>query len=324
MQTEIGTNINIAKELLNRGELVSIPTETVYGLAANACNPDAVIKIFEAKNRPHFNPLIVHTKSWSAAMQYTQQVPATAHLLAAQFAPGPLTFLLTKQNNIPDLVTAGSSLVAIRVPNHPMTLDLLKQLDFPLAAPSANQFGYISPTTASHVLDSLNGKINYILDGGQTVVGLESTIIGFDEAENVLVHRVGGIAIEDIEKAIGKKVLMANENKQNKPQTAGQLKSHYAPDTPLYIGDIEELYLNNKDKKIALISLSNPYNHLNIAHRFPLSLSGNLKEAAQKLFAVLRQIDELDVEIIFAEKFPDEGLGIAINDRLSRAQAIFK
>ncbi|MES2479018.1 MAG: L-threonylcarbamoyladenylate synthase [Bacteroidota bacterium] len=324
MQTVIGTNINIAKELLNRSELVAIPTETVYGLAANACNPDAVIKIFEAKNRPHFNPLIVHTQSWSAAMQYVQHVPEIAHVLASEFAPGPLTFLLPKQNNIPDLVTAGSSLVAIRVPNHPMTLDLLKQLDFPLAAPSANQFGYISPTTAHHVLDSLNGKINYILDGGQTLVGLESTIIGFDNAENVLVHRVGGIAIEDIEKVIGKKVLMANENTQIKPQTAGQLKSHYAPDTPLYIGDIEELYLNNQDKKIALISLSNPYNHLDITHRFPLSLSGNLKEAAQKLFAVLRQIDELEVEIIFAEKFPNEGLGIAINDRLSRAQAIFK
>lgn len=324
MQTIIGTDIDLASDILIRGEVVAIPTETVYGLAANACNPDAVIKIFEAKNRPHFNPLIVHTKSWEAAMNYTQEVPEIAHRLAALFSPGPLTFLLPKRNNIPDLVTAGSNLVAIRIPNHPMALALLNQLDFPLAAPSANQFGYISPTSAAHVLQSLDGKINYILDGGSTTVGLESTIIGFDEQENVVLYRVGGIAIEDIEKVTGKKVIMAEVSTQNKPQTAGQLKSHYAPNTPLYIGDVGQLFEEHQSKKIALISFSNNYPNLNIAHRFILSPSGNLNEAAQKLFAVLRQIDELNVDLIFAENFPNEGLGIAINDRLNRAQAIYK
>lgn len=324
MQTIIGTDIDLASDLLIRGEVVAIPTETVYGLAANACNPDAVIKIFEAKNRPHFNPLIVHTNSWEAAMNYTQEVPEIAHRLAALFSPGPLTFLLPKRNNIPDLVTAGSNLVAIRIPNHPVALALLAQLKFPLAAPSANQFGYISPTNAVHVLQSLDGKINYILDGGSTTVGLESTIVGFDEQENIVLYRVGGIAIEDIEKATGKKVITADVSTQSKPQTAGQLKSHYAPNTPLYIGDIDQLYAEHKSKKIALISFSNNYPNLKIAHRFVLSPSGNLNEAAQKLFAVLRQVDELNVDLIFAELFPNEGLGIAINDRLNRAQAIYK
>lgn len=324
MRTIIGTNIELACELLIRGEAVAIPTETVYGLAANACNPDAVIKIFEAKNRPHFNPLIVHTHSWESALNYTLEVPEIAHRLAAIFSPGPLTFLLPKKNNIPDLVTAGSDLVALRIPNHPITLALLKQLDFPLAAPSANQFGYISPTTAAHVMQSLEGKISYILDGGTTTVGLESTIIGFDEQENVIVHRVGGVTIEDIEKVIGKKVLMTETKDHNKPQTSGQLKSHYAPNTPLYIGDIEHLYATHRSSKTALISLSETYHELDITHRFILSPNNDLNEAAQKLFAALRQIDELEVDVIIAERFPNQGLGIAINDRLKRAQAIYK
>jgi len=174
MQTITGTNIIKAKQFLNTGEVVAIPTETVYGLAANALDTAAVIKIFEVKNRPSFNPLIVHCDSWQAAQNYVEHIPVKANLLAENFTPGPLTFLLPKKNNIPDLVTAGSEKVAIRVPNHPLTLSLLQSLDFPLAAPSANPFGYISPTTAKHVWESLNGKIPYILDGGAAKVGLES------------------------------------------------------------------------------------------------------------------------------------------------------
>lgn len=324
MKTIIGTDISIAQQLLEQGNLVAIPTETVYGLAANALNDDAVLKIFEAKNRPQFNPLIVHTHSWAAAQEFVKNVPQIAHSLAAKFCPGPLTFLLEKEHNISDLLTAGSNFVAVRIPNHQVALDLLSKLSFPLAAPSANQFGYISPTTAQHVLDSLDSKIPYILNGGNTSVGLESTIIGFDKNENVIVHRVGGISIEDIEKHIGKTVIWAAKNEENKPQTSGQLKSHYAPNTPLIIGNIETLHQDYLGKKIGLISLANSYPQLQFEERMLLSPSNNLHEAAQNLFSFLRKIDQMQLNIILVESLPNVGLGRAINDRLQRAQFIFK
>lgn len=324
MKTIIGTDISIAQQLLEQGNLVAIPTETVYGLAANALNDDAVLKIFEAKNRPQFNPLIVHTHSWAAAQEFVKNVSQIAHSLAAKFCPGPLTFLLEKEHNISDLVTAGSNFVAVRIPNHQIALDLLSKLSFPLAAPSANQFGYISPTTAQHVLDSLDSKIPYILNGGNTSVGLESTIIGFDENENVIVHRVGGISIEDIEKHIGKTVIWAAKNEVNKPRTSGQLKSHYAPNTPLIIGNIETLHRDYLGKKIGLISLANSYPELHFEERILLSPTNNLHEAAQNLFSFLRKIDQMQLDIILVESLPNVGLGRAINDRLQRAQFIFK
>lgn len=324
MRTTIGTDFNWAKQLLEQGNLVAIPTETVYGLAANALDEVAVLKIFEAKNRPQFNPLIVHTQSWDACQHYVQKVPAIAHLLAAKFCPGPLTFLLEKKDIIPDVVTAGSPLVAIRVPQHPLALQLLALLDFPLAAPSANQFGYISPTSAQHVLDSLEGKIPYILNGGNTTVGLESTIISFDEQEEIVLHRVGGISIEELEQATGKTLKIATKQSEEKPQTSGQLKSHYAPHTALIIGDIQSLHEQYKGQKIGLISFSNPYNELQFAERMLLSPKENLQEAAQNLFSFLRKIDQLQLDLILVESLPNKGLGIAINDRLHRAQAIFK
>lgn len=322
--TTIGKDISVAKRLLENGEAVAIPTETVYGLGANALNPEAVLKIFEAKNRPQFNPLIVHTHSWEAAMNYVQNVPAIAHHLAKKFTPGPLTFLLEKKEIVPDLVTAGSDLVAVRIPDHSLTLELLSILDFPLAAPSANQFGYISPTTAAHVLNSLEGKIEYILDGGQTTVGLESTIIGFNESGNIIVYRVGGITVEALEKEIGERVNFAQQNPHKNPQTAGQLKSHYAPETALYIGDITELAQKYAGRKMAIMSFSHDYKNLEADHHFILSKDADLSEAATNLFATLRKIDQLDLEIIVAEYMPDEGLGKAINDRLKRAQALYK
>lgn len=324
MQTSIGENISLARTFLEKGEVVAVPTETVYGLAANALDPEAVIRIFEAKQRPQFNPLIVHCKNWETAMHYTERVPEIAHRLAKAFTPGPITFLLYKKSTIPDLVTAGSDKVAIRIPKHPLTQALMEQLSFPLAAPSANQFGYISPTTARHVYDSLNGKISYILDGGESEIGLESTIIGFDDEENILLYRSGGIAIEALEEVAGKKILPSQKNDENKPQTAGQLASHYAPGIPLYLGDIETLHNRFSDKKMALISLDNPYSHLSFLHRYTLSASGNLHEAARNLFSTMRLADRSGVDVILAEKMPEVGLGIAINDRLNRAQVIFK
>jgi L-threonylcarbamoyladenylate synthase len=321
METITGTDIEKAKQFLVNGELIAIPTETVYGLAANALNDEAVIKIFEVKNRPSFNPLIVHCASWQAARQYVQHVPEKAYLLAGKFTPGPLTFLLTKKDNIPDLVTAGSEKVAIRIPNHPLALALLQSLDFPLAAPSANPFGYISPTSAVHVLESLNGKIPYILDGGAAAVGLESTIIGFDENDNVLLYRSGGISIEEIEKVINEKILPAPSSPQKNPETSGQLKSHYAPHTPLYVCNIDQLKNKFEGKKIATISFTKKIDGIDSEYEFILSPKGNLHEAASNLFSALRKIDQLNADAIVTEPFPDEGIGRAINDRLNRAKA---
>ena len=324
METKTGVDIVKAKQLLSNGELVAIPTETVYGLAANALNKDAVIKIFEVKNRPSFNPLIVHCDSWQTAQQYLQDVPQKAHLLAQKFSPGALTFLLKKHDIISDLVTAGSEKVAIRIPNHPLSLALLQSLDFPLAAPSANPFGYISPTTAAHVLENLNGKIPYILDGGPAAVGLESTIIGFDENGKVLLYRSGGISIEEIENVINEKIIPAALSSQENPATSGQLKSHYAPHTPLYIGDIDQLKNKFEGKKIAIISFKKSTAGVDSGFQFVLSPQGNLHEAASNLFAALRKIDQLGTDVILAELFPDEGIGRAINDRLNRATAANK
>ena len=321
MQTITGTDIEKAKQFLMNGELVAIPTETVYGLAANALNGGAVIKIFEVKNRPSFNPLIVHCASWQAAQHYVQHVPEKAHLLAEKFTPGPLTFLLNKKDSIPDLVTAGSEKVAVRIPNHPLALALLQSLDFPLAAPSANPFGYISPTTAAHVFENLNEKIPYILDGGPATIGLESTIIGFDENDKVLLYRSGGISIEEIEKAIKEKVIPVPSSSKKNPETSGQLKSHYAPHTPLYIGNIEQLKNQFEGKKIATISFTKKNDGIENGYQFILSPKGNLHEAASNLFAALRKIDQLDADVILTEIFPNEGIGRAINDRLNRAKA---
>lgn len=323
MQTIIGTDINYAAELLQKGELVAVPTETVYGLAGNALNEEAVLKIFTAKNRPQFNPLIIHVASFDLLTKYVVHIPAAAALLAEKLLPGPLTFLLPKKEIIPDLVTAGTGKVAIRIPNHPVTQDLLKRINFPLAAPSANPFGYVSPTSATHVYDGLHGKIPYILDGGECKVGLESTIISFDEKENIIVHRTGGITLEKIEAAAGRKIVIQT-NKEDLPDTPGQLKSHYSTHTPLITGDITKLLQQNKNKKAAVISFSKSYSAHNLLHQYILSPSGNIEEAAKNLFKTLRQADAGGADIILAEKFPDAGLGIAINDRLKRAQHIYK
>jgi L-threonylcarbamoyladenylate synthase len=321
METNFGKDIEIAKKHLLNGELVAIPTETVYGLAANAMDEKAVIKIFEVKNRPTFNPLIVHCGSWATAQLYVKNVPVKAIYLAEKFTPGSLTFLLDKQDNISDLVTAGSKKVAIRIPKHPLTLALLQSLDFPLAAPSANPFGYISPTTAAHVMQNLAGKIPYILDGGPADVGLESTIIGFDKDNRVLLYRSGGVSLEAIEEVLQEKVFIVENQHEGNPTTPGQLKSHYAPSTPLYNGNIKEMLTKWKNYRMATISFSSHFDEIPTENQFILSPNRSLSEAAGKLFAALRSIDQLEVDVILAEIFPEQGLGRAINDRLKRAGA---
>jgi L-threonylcarbamoyladenylate synthase len=318
MKTYIGTDISTAKKLLESDEAVAIPTETVYGLAANALNPDAVLKIFKAKERPHFNPLIIHLPAWEAVKKYAAEIPPEANLLAARFTPGPLTFLLKKRPIVPDLVTAGSPKVAIRIPAHLLTRELLAQLDFPLAAPSANPFGYVSPTTAQHVFEGLGGKISYILDGGECTVGLESTIVDFENGE-VIVRRKGGVAVEAIERVLGKKVEVKT-GVEDHPVAPGQLKSHYATSTPLYVGDAAGLAQRFSTKKIGVIEFGENLRDVAADFRFQLSASGNLDEAAKNLFKTMRQADQCGAEVILSEWLPEEGLGRAINDRLRRAQ----
>lgn len=318
--TKIGTNINEAVALLNANELVAIPTETVYGLASNALQAEAVVKIFEAKNRPFFNPLILHLASIEQIEQYAY-LDEISIKLATRFMPGPFTLLLPKKENVPDIVTAGSSKVAIRIPDHTVTHQLLTQLHYPLAAPSANPFGYVSPVTANHVLQGLQGKIPYILDGGNCDIGLESTIVEV-ENEEVILHRAGGLAIEEIEVIIGKKIIPSTQ--YSKPTTSGQLKSHYATTTDLLQGNVEEMLHQYDGKKIAILSFQTLYNGVEKQHQYLLSSSGNLNEAAQNLFATMRILDTMNYDMILAEIFPLKGLGLAINDRLKRAQVTEK
>ena len=324
MQTIIGKDIGAARELLIRGELVAVPTETVYGLAGNALNETAVLKIFEAKNRPAFNPLIVHAGSYEQLISLADKIPAKAERLMRRFMPGPFTLLLPKKGVIPDLVTAGSDLVALRIPAHPLTAALLQSLEFPVAAPSANPFGYISPVSAQHVYEGLKGKIPYILDGGACTVGLESTILGFDEQEQPVLYRNGGVPVEELEAFLGENVLRASQQEEQHPVTAGQLKSHYAPHKPLYLGNIPDLLERFGDQSPVLITYHHRYPGIDTSRQYVLSESASLAEAARNLFTVLRTLDQLEAGVILAELVPETGLGRAINDRLERAQAEHK
>ncbi len=323
MQTNIGQDIQQAVDLLEEGELVAIPTETVYGLAANALNVDAVLEIYKVKNRPQFNPLILHVASMNEIGKYVDSIPKIAENLILKFMPGPLTLLLPKDRKVPDLVTAGSKRVAIRVPKHPLTSVLLQQLDFPLAAPSANTSGYVSPTTAKHVQQNLDGKIPYILDGGDCGVGVESTIVGFNERNELVLYRLGGLSIEEIEYAAGKKLISQLSHLQ--PETPGQMLSHYATNTPLYFGEkMHELIAKHKAKNCVLITFDKLYGELPMQNQLQLSPSGDLQEAAKNLFGILREADGMKADVILAEVMPAKGLGLAINDRLSRAQHVMK
>lgn len=313
--TEIGSDVNKAKLLLEQGELVAIPTETVYGLAGNGLNPAAIGKIYAAKNRPQFNPLILHVAHVDQLEKWVKDIPNACHDLIAKLSPGPITYLLPKSDNVPDIVTAGSHRVAIRIPAHDITLSLLSQLDFPLAAPSANPSGYVSPISSQHVFDGLSGIIPYILEGGNAKIGLESTIVGFEEGK-VVVHRLGGIAAEQLQEITGQEIELRLSHAS--PTAPGQLKSHYATRKPLFLGDIKALYEEHTDKKIGILSFQQTYDFPGVIQH-QLSPTGNIDEAASQLFSTMRKLDNAEIEIILAEVFPDRGLGKAINDRLQRA-----
>lgn len=311
---EIGTDIEKAQRLLEQGALVAVPTETVYGLAGNALNASSVAQIFEVKNRPQFDPLIVHVPDLHTAKQYVLDIPDALEALAEHFWPGPLTLLLQKKPVIPHLVTAGLDTVGIRCPDHARTRSLLQSLAFPLAAPSANPFGYVSPTTPQHVNDQLGDRIPYILDGGAARVGIESTIVGL-EGDTLTVYRMGGLTLEKLEAVAGKKIEVRAYSTSN-PLAPGQLKSHYAPGKKVIIGNFEQLLQQYPAHASGLLTFQEDFNS---PFQFILSPGGSLEEAAQNLFTALRAFDAMPIDFILTELLPERGLGRAINDRLRRA-----
>lgn len=313
----IGQDIQQAKEALVNGGLVAIPTETVYGLAANAFEEESIIKIFQAKNRPEFDPLIVHVSSLQFAEQIVDEIPESAKKLAKVYWPGPLTLVLKKNDRIPLSVTSGMDTVGVRVPNHPLSLELIKSLDFPLAAPSANPFGYTSPTQAFHVNNQLGNKVDYILDGGNCKVGIESTIVSCVD-DKVVVLRLGGLTIEEIEKTLGRPVDDV-QTSSDKPQAPGMLSSHYNPGKKVIIGNIDHNLRKYPRARVGVLSFKRTFKNLNITKQVALSPKGDMQEAAKNLFGALRKLDSRAVEFILTEEVPNEGLGRAINDRLLRA-----
>lgn len=312
----ISKDINLAATILREGGIIGLPTETVYGLAGNIFSEKAISAIFQVKQRPLYNPLIVHIKNTEELKKIAIDIPQIAFELANKFWPGPLTLLLKKNPLVPDLVSSLKPTVAVRMPNHPTALALLNELDFPLAAPSANPFGMISPTKATHV-DEYFANI-LVLDGGTCETGIESTIVGFMDNE-VIIYRLGGISIEDIKSVSGEVTIL---NKQNdSPDAPGMLSKHYSPKTPLFLtDDIEKMSKKYKNKRIGLILFSNtieifPNNWIQRV----LSPNADLKEAASKLYDTLHILDKMNLDCILAEKFPDVGMGSVINDKLSRA-----
>jgi L-threonylcarbamoyladenylate synthase len=314
--TYIGRDPEVAARYLRAGQLVALPTETVYGLAANALDAAAVANIFAVKNRPHFDPLIVHVPATEAVERYAAAFPPAARALAGHFWPGPLTLLLPRRPIVPDLVTAGLPNVALRMPAHPLALELLRTLPFPLAAPSANPFGYISPTTAQHVYDQLHGRLPYILDGGPCPVGVESTIVGFDGGRTVI-YRLGGLPLEEIESVAGPVALELHQN--SNPAAPGMLASHYAPRKPLFLDQIEARLARFAGRRIGVLSFRRRHDLPAGTAQVVLTENGDLSEAAQRLFAALRALDAADIDVILADSAPEIGLGRAINDRLRRA-----
>jgi L-threonylcarbamoyladenylate synthase len=288
----------------------------VYGLAGNIFSEKAIKSIFSTKKRPFFNPLIVHIPSIDSLENIVTHIPEKAKLLAAAFWPGSLTLVLKKSDKIPAIITAGKDTVAVRIPNHPVTLALLKQLPFPLAAPSANPFGSISPTKPAHVEGYFKNKIQMVLDGGSCANGIESTIIGFEDGEPII-YRLGALPLEDIEAVIGK-VAIKNKKEEN-PDAPGMLARHYAPKTSTFlVANVFSEVKKHSGKKIGVLVFKASLHDKNITEII-LSKEGSMQEAASKLYAAMHELDHKNLDVIIAEKFPAFGLGNSINDRLQRA-----
>jgi L-threonylcarbamoyladenylate synthase len=308
------SSIEKAVELLRKGDVVAFPTETVYGLGADATNPYAVAKIFEVKKRPKFDPLIVHIADREWVFRLADSVPPEAIKLMDRFWPGPLTMILQKKEVIPGIVTAGLSTVGIRMPSHPVALDLIKSFGSSIAAPSANPFGYMSPTKARHVARLLGEKVPLILDGGDSACafGLESTIVSFKNGK-VFVHRHGAVSLEELSEMAGS---VCEKEEIGLCESPGQLPYHYAPTKPLKIVDsINEI----TDTMSSFLAFKAPAANPRSKYTRVLSPSGEMREAAANFFSHLIELDREDVDIIYAERMPERGLGKAMMERLKKA-----
>lgn len=316
--------ITKAAERIRQGKPVAFPTETVYGLGADALNPEAVACVFEVKRRPRFDPLIVHIADHNWVEKLCERVTEQACVLMKEFWPGPLTLVLPKSERVPEIVTAGLPTVAVRMPDHPVALELIRKAQTPIAAPSANPFGYLSPTTAEHVWEQLGEQIELILDGGPCPVGVESTILDVTGEEPELL-RAGGLPVEELERALGCKIRTPRDGERTMPRSPGQLPRHYSPRTPIRLlppGEAEHARPPEGQQVGLLLFRSPDVSPEGYAHVEVLSPTGDLREAAARLFAALHRLDRADLDLILAELAPEEGLGVAINERLRRAAGL--
>jgi L-threonylcarbamoyladenylate synthase len=319
-------HIQEAAVLLNKDEIIAFPTETVYGLGANAYSEVAVSKIFKAKGRPSDNPLIVHISHLNQLSKLVKELPPLAEKLISQFWPGPLTLVLPKGEGIADKVTAGLKTVAVRMPDHPVALAIINAANVPIAAPSANVSGKPSPTTAAHVLEDLNGKIAGIVDGGATGVGVESTVLDCT-TEIPMILRPGGVTREQLEEVIGfVAVDPALEEDGQAPKSPGLKYKHYAPRAKLFLvqGNLEFLQkqidqANGEGKRVGVLTTEENFSAYHSALVLPCGTKHNLRTIAQHLYEVLREFDQHDLDIIYSEVFPEEGVGKAIMNRLTKA-----
>lgn len=309
-------NIMKSAEILKNGGLVGIPTETVYGLGGNAFSAEAVTKIFAAKERPFFDPLIVHIADFESINNIAIIESDKVRKLADAFWPGPLTMILKKRENIPLIVTSGLDTVAIRMPNHKVALEIIKNGGGAIAAPSANPFGYLSPTSAEHVEEQLGKRIDMIIDGGNCTIGVESTVIDMTAVIPTIL-RPGGLEKEKIESVIGEVRML--DRKDKKISAPGQMENHYAPSRSLFIVDtITEEMVSENRSGILLFRENKEFENKN-KNIEVLSKDGDLLEASSRLFHCLHLLDKCDIDVIYAQRVPEEGLGIAIMDRLYKA-----
>lgn len=309
------TSVSEAAQLLKQGEVVAIPTETVYGLAGNAFEPKALAKIFAAKERPTFDPLIVHIADIEQLKDVAQNIPDAAYKLAEAYWPGPMTMILPKKDCIPDLCTSGLPSVAVRFPSHPVAQAIIRESGLPLAAPSANLFKHVSPTTAEHVAAQLADRIAGIVDGGACEVGVESSIISL-VGDKPTVLRPGAITPEMFQKVLGEVDIKESTSKPGQPMAApGQCDTHYRPQVPLYYGAVPAgCRLPANTARIAFGNTQGP-----VPATVNLSKSEDMLEATAKLYAYMHDLDLPDYSLILVDEIPNVGVGMALNDRLKRA-----
>lgn len=308
-----------AGQIIKGGGLVAFPTETVYGLGASAFNPKAVARIFEVKRRPRFDPIIVHVASLREVERVCLRIGEDARILMEEFWPGPLTLVLPKSDAVPDIVTAGLETVAVRMPSHPVALELIREAETPIAAPSANLFGRLSPTTADHVKEQIGDEIDLIIDGGRCPIGVESTVLDLTGEPTVL--RPGGLPIEEIEKIIGR-VKVSPVSRGRAPLSPGQLPRHYSPRTPTRILQGEPEIPEGTRAGLLAFTRSEARPPFKVVKA--LSPTGDLREAAANLFSLLHELDKAGLDVIYVEPVPEVGLGRAIMDRLRKAEGLGK